>query len=322
MTVLKSVLRPVLNDILRPIIFSDVVTRFFTTLVASGSMHYTIPTVTLPGDFEISIEFMTTAAGNQVLLGDDFATAYFFNFDDTRFTVWFAGSNVNYLFGAQNPKDGKLHVARYKLTGTSLEMFLDGISLGSNTITPFVGANDFTIATANGVFFTGIIANVSITDAGTPIRFYALDENFATTTVAVDTISGQNGTAVNISESDLFTLQAGGNYLGVELSFIDDPIDTVVIGGPSISDYPVGPVLTGNVYRIGSDITNYLGSGTIGIRNEFGTINGTGVRLRSDDGRVQIDYLSTGTGDQSFFSRDTNQATFSNTTLKQLLEKA
>ncbi len=59
-------------------------------------------------------------------------------------------------------------------------MFLDGSSLGTATITPYTGANNFRIGTSNSIatYFDGTLANVKLTDIATPANslvFY-LDE--------------------------------------------------------------------------------------------------------------------------------------------------
>jgi len=58
-------------------------------------------------------------------------------------------------------------------------------------------------------FFNGIIANLKITDGTTLTHDLAFDEDFATTSIAVNIGSigaAGNATAVNITDSELFTL--------------------------------------------------------------------------------------------------------------------
>jgi len=179
-------------------------TRYFTELTAAGSQHYTIPTVTLTGDFEVEVEFSTTTTTNQILMGDSHAASYYFNFDVSKFTVWIAGIQHNYLHTAYTPHDGKLHKIKYKLVGTSLELFLDDISLGSLTVVPYTGSNSFVIgnSNANNAYFNGIISNVKITDAGTLVRQYDIKETWLNDLVLYDNVNDQHGLAVNITSAD------------------------------------------------------------------------------------------------------------------------
>jgi hypothetical protein len=57
-------------------------------------------------------------------------------------------------------------------------------------------------------YFNGRIANVNLYFGGTLIHSYAIDEDLSTTTVIVDSIGSNNGTAVNIVESTLFILES------------------------------------------------------------------------------------------------------------------
>jgi len=206
MTVLKSVLRPVLKDILRPILFSDVVTRFFTTLIASGSMHYTIPTVTLTGDYENSVLVYFT--GNIIrVYGDDLT----FN---SRLSCQDDG---RVIFGASNTESSSLIAVAGSLPLNKLSIIKAG-RVGSDGFIKINGVTvqSGTVGTGNAIvnrigkqstsFSSGIIADMAFDTQ----RFYAIDEDLATTTTIVDSISGQNGTAVSISSSDFYQLNDAG----------------------------------------------------------------------------------------------------------------
>lgn len=86
------------------------------------------------------------------------------------------------------------------------------------TITFTLTGNMDFIAREGANFFAGIIANTFVDG-----RIYRGNENFANGSVLIDSSgNGQNGTAVNISESDLFTLQSNGDYLGVDVAVNGD----------------------------------------------------------------------------------------------------
>ena len=194
--------------------------RYFTDLQSSLSQYYTLNTVTLTGDFEIEMDFTTTSTSNMVLLGDSHTASLYFNLSGgTTLNVWIAGTNYGYT--VPNVSDGKLHTAKYVLTGTSLDVFLDGVSAGAQTVVPYTGANDFRIGSSNSImaYFNGYLANFKITNGSTLTHDLPLDEDLSTTSTAINYGSigaSGNATAVNITESDLFT-QVAGDWEGVEL---------------------------------------------------------------------------------------------------------
>jgi len=141
--------------------------RVFIDLDPIANAYYEIAEpITFAGDFEVEFEFSTTNTSNQILIGDSHTSSYYFNMDNNSFDVHIAGAARAFTFSSQTPHDGKLHKVKYKLTGTSLEVFLDGISLGTQTITPYTGANNFIIGNSNSAnaYFDGIIANAKFTD--------------------------------------------------------------------------------------------------------------------------------------------------------------
>jgi len=144
-----------------------ILSRYFVTLDPVLNSYYEVAQpITFAGDFEIEVEFSTTNTSNQILIGDSHTSSYYFNMDNNSFDVYIVGAPRSFAFSSQTPHDGKLHKVKYKLTGTSLEVFLDGISLGTQTITPYTGANNFIIGNSNSYtdYFDGIIANVKLTD--------------------------------------------------------------------------------------------------------------------------------------------------------------
>ena len=145
-----------------------------------GSTDYaTIPTVTLAGDFVIEFDLSTTGTSNQLLLGDDSNSTYYFNVSSTKFSVFVAGVGQDFLFGSSNPLDGKIHKIKYVLEGGNLEVFVDGLTLGVKPITPYTGANNFRLYSSNSLTtfnLSGILANLKIYDNGTLARNYPIND--------------------------------------------------------------------------------------------------------------------------------------------------
>jgi len=173
--------------------------RFYSTLNGTDQ-YYTIPTVTLTGDFDISCDVSTTDTGNQIVLGGVDDTDKF-GFLSNVITIIINGTVFQKAGGEQ---DGKLNSIRVTRISGAILFYINGVSLGT------VGGNetgDFTIdyigKQLTGFFFDGIISDVKITDAGALIRSYAIDEDLSTTSTIIDTGSDvSNGTAVNITESE------------------------------------------------------------------------------------------------------------------------
>ncbi len=153
-------------------------TRFFTTLVASGSMHYTIPEVALTGHFEITFKLAATATALGQKIMDGTTDRMDLNYsvggvlDLRAYGTWYVdGAQTNIV-----PQDNKIHDIRFSRTASESDQGTKRIS--------FVGCR-FSLAN----FLNGIIANLSITDAGTLSRFYPLNENFGETTIVKNSLA-------------------------------------------------------------------------------------------------------------------------------------
>lgn len=216
MSVLKSVLRPITSGVLKAILSES--QRYFTTLVASGSMHYTIPVFTLTGDFDITWEFYTSEDPSfQMVLGNSASNSTFLAIIGGR-SIRISGNSGNTTSSDAGVYNlNKLNIARVVRDGSTITFSVNGAPAGSG-----VNTDDFTFDLigkyGGGLFFDGILANGSIIDAGTLIRFYKINENLANGSAIIDSSgNGQNGVAINITSPDLFTLQSNGNYLGVDI---------------------------------------------------------------------------------------------------------
>ncbi len=186
--------------------------RRFTPLASAGMQYYTIPTWTASGDFEIEFSFYYSDMGTISILGSSAS-------GDDR--IFISSGELSGVIGGASLFAGRvaapineLCIGSVRRVGVSVVLSVKGID-GATVATPNtltidrVGTNFF------NNYFNGYIANVSLQTAGDN-RLYKLDENFGETSVAVDSIGGNNGTAINIAESQLFTEVADG-WEGVEL---------------------------------------------------------------------------------------------------------
>ena len=159
----------------------SVIQREFRT--NEGSTDYaTIPEVTLSGGvyrFDFSVVIYGSSTANQVFLGDDHNNNLYFNTYTTTLSCWVNGVEKSFQFKLGNLRDGKLHEVSYVFDGTLLEAFIDGESLGTEQIVPFVGTVNFRLYSANSVSgskLNGILANPKIYDNGTLIRDYPIND--------------------------------------------------------------------------------------------------------------------------------------------------
>ncbi len=170
MTITRSITSSITRSITSSI--SGAITRYFSTLDPVLNSHYVIANpIAFTGDFEIRLDF---AGPNQakILLGDSHATSYYFNVDATNLTVRIAGVPTEFAHAGSNLFDGKLHTITYRLTGTSFEVLVDTLSLGSQVVVPYTGANNFLLGSSNSIatYLDGILANPKFTDnSGTPV---------------------------------------------------------------------------------------------------------------------------------------------------------
>ena len=201
--------------------------RNFTTLNDGVNQHYTIPTVTLTGDFRIPFEFTITTRGSfRTIIGGG-STPNFFrlgNVVDGGFAMAVDGSFASFPNSIERFDDGKLHKGYWERIGNDFNIHIDGVLFDTvNNAT--LGAKTLTlsqIGAQNSVnFWDGVLANIVIYDntvsTTTPIRDYRINEDFSTTSTIIDYGSdGSDGTAVSITASGNFCLE-GADWVGEEL---------------------------------------------------------------------------------------------------------
>ena len=194
-SMVSKMIRSMITTVINP--FDGLISRYFITLDPVLQSHYEmIAPITFAGDFEIEVEFSTTNTSNQILIADSHSASYYFRTEgSTGFGVFVAGASFVFT-SSININNGKLHKVKFKLVGNSLSCILDGSLLGSQTITPYTGANNFIIGRSNSsaLYFDGIIANAKFTDksgASDVVTTFKLDnspaaENYTYSTELLD----------------------------------------------------------------------------------------------------------------------------------------
>ena len=177
-----------------------------------------IPAITLSGDFVIEFEVLTAVNTNQVMFGDNVNTHYF-NLSEFQIEAWIGNVNSVFSTGSISLASGILHKIKYVKTGSSLECFLDGVSLGTRSCGSYSGAFTPKVYGSNRAtpFFSGIIANLKIYDDGVLVRDYPINDNSNT---LKDLASGQNGSIVNgtVDQWKLYQKQPTGEWLGPDIA--------------------------------------------------------------------------------------------------------
>ena len=312
---IRSMISKTINSTITTIInpFDGLLSRYFITLDPVLNSHYEMAApITFAGDFEIEAEFSTTNTNNQILLGDNHTTSMYFNIDIDSFNVFISGTQSTFLFGSQTPLDGKLHKIKYKLVGVSLELFLDGISLGSQTVVPYTGASNFIIGSSNSVnfYFNGIIANAKFTDksgASDVVTTFKLDQATANIEYSQENVFGSeevvNGdfaTDSDWTKGPLWTINNG------------TAIYSAVSGSGNISQS--NTTTTGKLYVVTVDVIQ--NDGTCSLR----TNNGTAVIGDAITGTGLFSFVFLATGSQITFRAgfNTNPVIIDNVSVKEI----
>ena len=190
--------------------------RNFTTLQSASSQYYTIPAVSLTGDFVIELE---AVLGNT----DSFDTFMSSGSTANRYRLTTGGASEirmdSYTVSFANPLtlDGKLRTIKLTRVGNDFSLYQDEVLI--QTVTDVTGGSKTAMFTRvanenNTNYFNGVLANVKITDGTDLIRYYKIDEDLSATSTIIDSGSdGSNGTAVSITSSEKFTLE-GCSWVG------------------------------------------------------------------------------------------------------------
>lgn len=282
-----------------------IASRNFTTIDAAGAQYWTIPTVTLTGDFCIDLDFaLNDLTDNFIFISDSGADTDWFRIDAVNGGLDFRINNVFRSNDGQFTADNKLHNVRLERVGQVVTAYYDGVSVNSVDAPANLGSISFARLGARGGvtpnYFSGVIANLKIYDAGVLVRNYAINE--ADPSSIADTANGQTGTGVNItgSDSELFT-KSGDDWLGAELWS-----DAVVTPSgdwsrPSAGQYDVnGSAGTLLAIAPALDITNIY-------RTTFIMSNNTSQAVRLGSSGY---FITSGNGDYSVIGTDASALGF------------
>jgi len=178
-----------------------------TTLVEANSEYYTIPLITLTGDYIVECEF---SADSLAVVSALFGNSGNFN---NRMRILTNGSidarpentssTITSATGLVANTD-EFNTLRLMRTGALSEIVLNGTTVASGTFSiSDTVINQIAHTQSGSTFATGVLRDFRVWDDGELVRWYKLDETWdGPSTVAVDSISGQDGTALVITSSD------------------------------------------------------------------------------------------------------------------------
>ena len=184
--------------------------RFFTAL-NEIDQYYTIPTVTLTGDFEI--EFKGVNDGDSSIIsamGTSGDSLNRINLNNNNLSLPYRANGIEDSFAlGMIATSTNLTTINIKKIGDDFITSQDGVILETRTNATFA-AEALTLdaigQSNNRNYWNNVLADVKIFDHTVsitePIRYYKLDEDFSGTSTAIDSgIDGSHGTAVNITTS-------------------------------------------------------------------------------------------------------------------------
>tara|TARA_R110000782_G_scaffold115366_1_gene205435 strand:- start:76 stop:1125 length:1050 start_codon:yes stop_codon:yes gene_type:complete len=185
--------------------------RFFLSFDSVLNSSAELSTAFTPaGDFEAEIDFSTTSSDAQTLFGGVLAgtNEIKLEVDTSGFVVFsaYVGTSLQTAITSGAALDnGKLHNAKVAYTGTTAELFINNVSIGTQTwalngsqTIKYVGR------LSTGAYFYGVPANPKLTDIDTPAnsQAYALDSSTGTTEAS--SISQNLITLSNIPDANRF----------------------------------------------------------------------------------------------------------------------
>jgi hypothetical protein len=182
---------------------SSTIQRNFTTLDPALSQYYTLgSTVTLTGDYKISGKVVPDGSDILYLFGNNTSFTSRLRITSAGQIEWreSSDSSGNRTSNTNAPigKESIIEVERIGANGTiklnGVETFNGATAVGDCVIN--------TLQATQSSTGSGIISDVKITDAGTLIHQWNLDEDFGSTSTAIDSVGSNNATAQNIVSSD------------------------------------------------------------------------------------------------------------------------
>ena len=292
-----------------------------------GTTSYSTLTAALShsGNFELEIDFATSTSSSQMLVGGTLAgtNELRLEIDASGFAKFYAYVGTTLQTSVTNAAaldDGKLHNLKATYTGTTAELFVDGVSVGTQTWA-LNGSQDIKLLgkISTGNFFNGTIADFKSTDLVTAGNSVIFPHN---TTASTESSTINTGTLTFTSTTSWGATSGGDDWVGDELvtngTFDTDTdwlkgtgwtisgnnasCDGTQVANTTVSQTSV--VDAGNIYQIGYEVVGYsVGTVDLSMAGTGGsdissTANGTYTvtKLTSTGGVIEVKGNSTFVG--------------------------
>lgn len=204
-----------------------VVQRYFATLDSAFNQYISIPLFTAVGDFSIPFSFVCPAQAIFVIAGLSSNFAHHINVSSTKIEVRIAGARLSFTGSFQ---DNKQHTGSVDRAGSVVTVTVGGVTIPEDTLAGSSASFmlDSIGQEAGADYSDGIVSNIGF-NSSSDNRLYALDEDLVATSTVVDSVGGQNGTAINITGSDLYTFD--GSVSPNAWTMVDSPFTVIEVAG-------------------------------------------------------------------------------------------
>lgn len=282
-----------------PSVLTNQIQRYITELSSAANMYdqFSSP-VLLDGDFEWEIEYFGTTVPYSELIG---------SISGGKLCRVHAGGKLRGYFGSSYltgnsfvVNDGKLHRLSGKRLGNTVAIYVDGVEDNVSSGSSFLGSMSIdTLMRYGGVYADGSWLNLKIWTGG--------DRD--TGTLVVDAKKDEDGSSNVIGNS--------AATIGDNISDINEQ-NSVPIGGPSVSSYPVCTTVAGTVYKVSATVTDFQGGSRVGFINGGGVVWGQAGSLIGENGILDFVYTATSSGVLQLYSKDVNECVFSDISIKEI----
>ena len=191
----------------------EVITRYFTSLLAASTQSWSTDQITLTGDFKITATCVAIGGARQPMLGHPTNADSVIAVRTSLMKGFINFTNIG-VAGTYDLKDDEFVDWEFERSGTTFTWKQDGVTLATSLSVPTDTYNIFSIGKVGNQFGTGIYSDVKIYDAGVLAHSWAIDE--ADPSTIVDSVGGKNGTGINITTADADLYQfVGGTWVAV-----------------------------------------------------------------------------------------------------------
>jgi len=149
-------------------------------LTSGSSEYFEIPAFTPAGDFKVEVEVELATGVAEIVASDNLSTdGIYIDYTGGDIQAFaYVSSSLQTAITHTISTDDALHKIRLEYVGTTATLFVDGVSVGSQTWALNGSQSVQYIGRRDTVYNTGIIRNVGLWDDDDLVRFYKINETF------------------------------------------------------------------------------------------------------------------------------------------------